>query len=331
MILRPTGQDPNRTLALKLMASAAALALLSACAKSDGQRALLGGASTLQNPASTSRQAAQEPNNPLHRATAYWARQHEKSPQDADAALNYALNLKALGATARALQVLEVAHRHNSSDARIASEYGRLALAADNLKLAERLLSQAEQATRRPDWRLLSAQGALHAKQGDNDTAKRYFRAALKQNPNSTSTMNNLAMSYVLDGQADQAESLLRKAMAQSNDNPRLRQNLALVIGLQGRFEESQQVARADLPTEQADANLAYLRKMVRASSTSDKVAGLRQTRDATRSAKTAEENQAARAPKVAHARIAAPKPQRRRSSPSDWTVTVAQEDGRRR
>jgi Flp pilus assembly protein TadD len=42
-----------------------------------------------------------------------------------------------------------------------------------------------------------------------------------------------------------------------------VRQNLALVVGLQGRFDEARQIASADLPPDQVEANMAYLQKML--------------------------------------------------------------------
>jgi Flp pilus assembly protein TadD len=42
-----------------------------------------------------------------------------------------------------------------------------------------------------------------------------------------------------------------------------VRQNLALVIGLQGRFAEAESIAQADLPPNEAAANVAYLRQML--------------------------------------------------------------------
>ena len=42
-----------------------------------------------------------------------------------------------------------------------------------------------------------------------------------------------------------------------------MRQNLALVVGLQGRFGEAESIARADLPSNEAAANVAYLRQML--------------------------------------------------------------------
>jgi Flp pilus assembly protein TadD len=42
-----------------------------------------------------------------------------------------------------------------------------------------------------------------------------------------------------------------------------IRQNLALVIGLQGRFDEAKAILAADLPPDQVEANLAYIRSMI--------------------------------------------------------------------
>ena len=62
-----------------------------------------------------------------------------------------------------------------------------------------------------------------------------------------------------------QAEDTLRKADAlpRSKAEPRIRQNLALVVGLQGRFDEASALAREDLPPDQVEANMAYLKKML--------------------------------------------------------------------
>jgi Flp pilus assembly protein TadD len=42
-----------------------------------------------------------------------------------------------------------------------------------------------------------------------------------------------------------------------------VRQNLGLVVGLQGRFAEAEQIVRADLPADEAAANVAYLKQML--------------------------------------------------------------------
>jgi Flp pilus assembly protein TadD len=59
------------------------------------------------------------------------------------------------------------------------------------------------------------------------------------------------------------AESTLRRAAARPGADRRVRQNLALVVGLQGRFGEAEQIARSDLPPEEAAANVTYLREIL--------------------------------------------------------------------
>ena len=113
------------------------------------------------------------------------------------------------------------------------------------------------------DWKTLSAQGTLRAKQGQHAEAQQYFLAALQEQPDAVSVINNLALSYALDGKADKSEELLRKAVACGHDDKRVRQNLALVLGLQGKFDEARKVASTDMTEEEAKSNMAYLRNML--------------------------------------------------------------------
>ena len=46
--------------------------------------------------------------------------------------------------------------------------------------------------------------------------------------------------------------------MANPAATPKMRQNLALVLAIQGKYAEAEQLARKDLPPEQAAANLKY-------------------------------------------------------------------------
>ena len=70
-------------------------------------------------------------------------------------------------------------------------------------------------------------------------------------------------MSYVLEGDLKTAETYLRTAISSPSADSRVRQNLALVVGLQGRFDEAEKIAGQELSTDQAQANVAYLRQML--------------------------------------------------------------------
>src|SRR6266852_1045863 len=113
-----------------------------------------------------------------------------------------------------------------------------------------------------PDWRILSVQGAALDQMGRHEEAQRYYATALKIVPDEPSVLSNLGLSYALSKDLVRAESTLRRAATQSRD-ARVRQNLALVVGLQGRFSEAEGIARTDLPSDEAAANVAYLRRML--------------------------------------------------------------------
>ena len=89
------------------------------------------------------------------------------------------------------------------------------------------------------------------------------LRDALKDRAGRALGAVNLGLSYALSKQLPRAEATLKRAAAGQRVDPRVRQNLALVVGLQGRFAEAESIARADLPAEEASANVAYLRDML--------------------------------------------------------------------
>jgi Flp pilus assembly protein TadD len=198
-------------------------------------------------------------------ATQQWAAAHAKSPQDPHNAIGYARTLKALGSGDKALEILKNAFNASPTNGDIAAELGRLALELNHLEIAKPALEVADQQGMR-DWKTLSALGTLRAKEGRLDQAQQYYLAALENQPDALSVINNLALSYTLDGKAQKAEELLRKAISNGRDDKRLRQNLALVLGLQGKFEEARQYASADMSEASVKANMAYLRNMLSSS-----------------------------------------------------------------
>jgi Flp pilus assembly protein TadD len=98
---------------------------------------------------------------------------------------------------------------------------------------------------------------------GKHEDAQRYYLTALKIVPDEPSVLSNLGLSYALSKDLKNAEATLRRAAAHQPVDPRVRQNLALVVGLQGRFAEAESIAQADLPPDEAAANVAYLRQML--------------------------------------------------------------------
>jgi Flp pilus assembly protein TadD len=187
---------------------------------------------------------------------------YKANPTSSEAAMRYARALRAIGQRAQAAAVLEQASIRDAKNTRLLGAYGRALADAGNFGQALEVLNRAHTPDQ-PDWRILSVQGAVLDQMGRHDEARRYYASALRLAPDEPSVLSNLGLSYALSKDLKQAETTLRRATADGRIDPRVRQNLALVVGLQGRFAEAETIARADLPPEEAAANVAYLRQML--------------------------------------------------------------------
>ena len=191
-----------------------------------------------------------------------WGKRYRDNPSDTEAALNYAKALRATEQRAQAVAVLEQASIGNPQNMALLGAYGRALAEAGDLNQALDVLGRAHTPDN-PDWRILNAQGAVLDQLGRHAEAQRHYSAALKIVPSEPSVLSNLGLSFALMKDLKRAESTLRRAFIQPNADPKVRQNLALVVGLQGRFAEAEKIARADLPNDEAAANVSYLRQML--------------------------------------------------------------------
>jgi Flp pilus assembly protein TadD len=187
---------------------------------------------------------------------------YRANPSDAKAAIAYAKALRATDQRAQAVAVLQQASIRNPHDTAVLGAYGRALADAGQYTEALDALGRAHSPDN-PDWRILNAQGAVLDEMGRHAEAQRHYATVLKMVPNEPSVLSNLGLSYALDKKLPQAEATLRQAAALAHAGPKVRQNLALVVGLQGRFAEAEKIAGADLPPDQAAANVNYLRQML--------------------------------------------------------------------
>jgi Flp pilus assembly protein TadD len=191
-----------------------------------------------------------------------WRPVYEKTPTDARAASIYGRALRQLGQRSQAVAVLQTAAIKNDSNMVLLGEYGRALAENGDLTAALDVLSRAHTPDK-PDWRILSAQGAVLDQMGRNGEARKMYDNALKIMPDEPSILSNLGLSYALTNELALAESTLRRAYANPAADMRVRQNLALVLALQGKFDEAKQVATRDLSPAEAEQNIAALRSMV--------------------------------------------------------------------
>src|ERR1700754_1311858 len=223
----------------------------------------LGGCQTMSDVtgALSPKSTASSDADPRRTAEVYGER-YRANPKDAEAALAYGQALRASGQRSQAAAVLEQATIAHPGDKALLAGYGRALADNGNFQQAFEVLSRAHSPDN-PDWRILSVEGTALEQLGRHDEARRYYASALKIVPDEPSVLSNLGMSYVLSKDLPKAEENLRRAYGSARADARVRQNLALVVGLQGRFAEAESIVKADLPADQAAANVAYLKQML--------------------------------------------------------------------
>jgi Flp pilus assembly protein TadD len=199
--------------------------------------------------------------DPRRAADAYGER-YRANPKDAAAALAYGQSLRATGQRSQAAAVLEQATIAHPDDKALLAAYGRALADNGNFQEAFDVLTRAHSPDN-PDWRILSVQGTALDQLGRHDEARAYYASALKIVPGEPSVLSNLGLSYVLSKDLPKAEETLRQAYGHAGADARVRQNLGLVVGLQGRFVEAESIVKADLPPDEAAANVAYLKQML--------------------------------------------------------------------
>ena len=154
------------------------------------------------------------------------------------------------------------------TDRRLALERGLLALELGETANAETLLRAAHD-PRLPTGGCIRRSARRSPPAASRRKPRLQFAKALALAPDHPSILNNLALSYALDGKTGEAEKLLRRAAARHGwHRPRrgkVQQNLALVLGLGGKFAEARTVAEAALPADKASENVAYLQKLAEA------------------------------------------------------------------
>jgi Flp pilus assembly protein TadD len=196
------------------------------------------------------------------RSVDVYGERYRANPKDADAALRYGQALRATGQRTQAVAVLEQATISHAGNKALLAAYGRALADNGNSQQAFDVLTRAHSPDN-PDWRILSVQGTVLDQMRRHDEARRYYASALKIVPDEPSVLSNLGLSYVLSRDLPKAEETLRRAYGNSRADARVRQNLGLVVGLQGRFAEAESIVKADLPADEAAANVAYLKQML--------------------------------------------------------------------
>ncbi|MGV8833564.1 MAG: tetratricopeptide repeat protein [Devosia sp.] len=206
-----------------------------------------------------------------HASLGELAARYKSNPRDKANVINYAAALRAVGQANQAVSVLEVGMTNQPGDVDISVAYAK-ALTADGR--FDQALAVLDNVIRPdvPDWNALLVKGATLDQLGRNGEARQLYAQALTIAPGEASIEANIGLSYAMTNELGSAEQHLRRAVQMRGASSQVRQNLALIVGLQGRFDECRALYAAELPPEQVDNNMNYVRALLTQQNRWDKI-----------------------------------------------------------
>ena len=166
-------------------------------------------------------------NQAYREAIAHFERLQTENPDEIEAVLGLARNLRWSGQALKARDVLKNAPAKFSTDGRILAERGKVDLMLGDSASGAALLENAA-AKVGNDWRLYSALGIALDYQGNYASAEAAYRKALDLCPDDAAVMNNLGISQALSGRLDHAILTLENALTRQSHAAKIEQNLNL-------------------------------------------------------------------------------------------------------
>jgi len=187
---------------------------------------------------------------------------YKSNPKDKQTIIYYAAALRAAGQPDQAVAVMQNGTSAFPQDNDIKINYAKALAASGSYDQALTIIGDAISPDA-PDWNALLVKGAILDQMGNNADARAAYTQALLIAPNEPALEGNLGLSYAMTNDLTQAEQHLRKAVSMPGATSKIRQNLALVIGLEGRFDEARTMLAAELPPDQVESNMAYIKALL--------------------------------------------------------------------
>lgn len=187
---------------------------------------------------------------------------YKANPKDKTIAIHYAAALRAVGQSQQAVAVLEISMAQYPRDPDISVAYAKALTAEGRFEQSLQVLDNVIR-PEAPDWNALLVKGATLDQIGRNGEARALYTQAQVYAPQEASIATNMGLSYAMTNELPLAEQHLRRAVQMRGATSRTRQNLALIVGLQGRFSEARALYSAELPAEQVESNMAYIRALL--------------------------------------------------------------------
>lgn len=192
-----------------------------------------------------------EQNREYETAAKHWSHLASIQPTNMLYVTRMAANLRTIDRHEDAERMLNQALRDSPNNVDLTEELAKTMIASGRLRdgvvLIERLAA-APNVTPERAARLHSAMGVAFDRAEKHQMAQAEYQRSLQARPFNSFALNNLGLSYAMEGKLDQAERTLRKALVAPDAGTQVRQNLALVLALKGNSAEAERLASQDLP-----------------------------------------------------------------------------------
>ena len=194
-------------------------------------------------------------------AAMHYQRLTELDPENVQAALGFARNLRYVGSPKDAVLFLKAMLSKQEKGTVLQVELVKAQIASGLLNDAEEVLATLDELAS-TDWEFHALHGVLYDHLGRFEDAQNSYDDALEFSPKNVSVLNNLSISLAQAGKLNEAISLLKDLVNSEYANAQMRQNLALLYGLKGDLEEATSLANEDLPPETVAQNLEAFRML---------------------------------------------------------------------
>ena len=194
-------------------------------------------------------------------AAKHWAQLATLEPQNMTYARNLAASLRVVGRHEDSERVLLQALRDRPGEVDLQEELAKTMIASGRLRdgvvLIEKIAALPGVDPARAA-RLHSATGVAFDRAEKHAAAQAQYRMALNAQPHNANVLNNLGLSYAMDGKLDLAEKTLRQALVAPSAGTQVRQNLAMILSLRGNTAEARRLVSQDLPPSLAQETVGY-------------------------------------------------------------------------
>lgn len=195
-------------------------------------------------------------------AIGHYATLYEREPDNTDALLGLARNLRYASAQKDAIKVLTRGIKTHGELPELVLELGKAQFSDSRIIEALATIEKARELAS-GSWDPHSALAILYDRLGRFGDAQVAYRRALELSPDNAAVLNNLALSLAQQGRLDYAIKILEKVQKSDNPSFQARQNLVLLYALKGDFKRAARLAKQDLPRKLSDENLALYKRIL--------------------------------------------------------------------